>query len=234
MIKIGSMTRILLTIVILVTMQGLKAQTIQGLKEFYNEFKSSQFQQGNLFRGSEIEGSPHEKSDFILGVVVTKSNLNYENIPLRFNIYSDEMEFKSDDGTTLSLSPPDFIDFIVIGEEKYIYTPYAIGNKLLRGYFKVMAEGKACLLVKQNIKLKEAELPQAYKDAQPASFVRTPDDFYIRMEQREATRVSNKKELTGLLIDKTKEMDDFLKKNKTRFNRLEDMQKLVNYYNTLD
>ncbi len=228
------MKRILLVIIMLATMQGLKAQTIQGLKEFYNEFKSSQFQQGNLFRESQIEGSPHEKSDFVLGVVVTKSDLKYENIPLRFNIYNDEMEFKSDDGTTLSISPPEFIDFVMIGEEKYTYAPYAIGNKLLRGYFKVIAGGKASLLVKQNVKLKEAELPQAYKDAQPARFVSTPDDFYIRLEQHEAYPVSNRKELTGLLKDKAKEMDDFLKKNKTRFNRLEDMQKLVNYYNTLN
>jgi hypothetical protein len=37
-----------------------------------------------------------------------------------------------------------------------------------------------------------------------------------------------------MLEDKAKEIEDFLKKNKTRFNRLEDMQKLVNYYNTLN
>jgi hypothetical protein len=227
------MTRILLVIGMLVTIQGLQAQTIQGLQEFYKQFKSSQFQQGILFRETEIEGSPHEVSDFVLGVVVTKSDLKYENIPLRFNIYNDEMEFKSDEGTILSLSPPEFIDFIMIGEEKYIYAPYAIGNKILRGYFKVMAEGKVSLLVKQNINLKEAELPQAYKDAQPARFVRMTDDFYIRTEQSEAYPVSNKKELTGLLEDKAKEIEDYLKKNKTRFNRLEDMQKLVNYYNTL-
>jgi hypothetical protein len=228
------MTRIFLVIAMLVTIQGLKAQTIQGLQEFYKQFKSSQFQQGILFREAEIEGSPHENSDFVLGVVVTKSDQKYENIPLRYNIYNDEMEFKSDEGTILSLSPPEFIDSIIIGKEKYIYIPYAIGNKLLRGYFKVIAEGKASLLVKQNVNLKEAELPQAYKDAQPARFIRTPDDFYIRMEQLEAYPVSNKKELYGILEDKAKEMDDFLKKNKTRFNRLEDMQKLVNYYNSLN
>ena len=228
------MTRLLLVIGMLVTIQGLKAQTIQGLQEFYKQFKSSQFQQGILFQETEVEGSPHENSDFVLGVVVTKTDLKYENIPLRFNIYNNEMEFKSDEGTILSLTPPEFIDFIIIGEEKYIYAPYTIGNKLLRGYFKVIAEGKASLLVKQNVNLKEAELPQAYKDAQPARFVRMTDDFYIRMDQPEAFPASNKKDLSGLLKDKAIEIDDFLKKNKTRFNRLEDMQKLVNYYNTLN
>ncbi len=227
------MTRFLLIIGMLVTIQGLKAQTIQGLQEFYKHFKSSQFQQGILFREAEIDGSPHENSDFVLGVVVTKSDQKYENIPLRFNIYNDEMEFKSDEGTILALTPPEFIDFIIIGEEKYIYIPYAIGNKLLRGYFKVITEGKASLLVKQNINYKDAELPQAYKDAVPARFIRMQDDFYIRLGQLEAYHISNKKELTVILEDKAKEMDDFLKKNKTRFNRMDDMQKLVNYYNTL-
>jgi hypothetical protein len=228
------MTRIFLIIGMLVTIQGLKAQSIQGLQEFYKQFKSSQFQQGILFRETEIDGSPHENSDFVLGVVATKSDLKYENIPLRYNIYNDEIEFKSDEGTILALTPPEFIDYIMIAQEKYIYIPYAIGNKLLRGYFKVIAEGKASLLVKQNVNYKDAELPQAYKDAVPARFIRMQDDFYIRFEQLEAFRVANKKELTGVLKDKASEMDDFMKKHKTRFNKLEDMQKLVNYYNTLN
>jgi hypothetical protein len=207
--------------------------TIQNLQDFYKKFKTSQFEQGLINQTSEISGSPHEINDFIDGEVTTKSELKYVNVPLRFNIYANEMEFKTDDGTVLFLATPEIIDHIIIGENKYIYTPYAVGGRLLRGYFKIITGGKASLLVKQNITLRNAEPPQPYKDAQPAVFLKMQDEFYVRVAPAEAQKVSNKKELLAVLKDKSKELDDFQKKNKTRVNRLDDMVKLIEYYNSL-
>lgn len=229
------MKRYLLIVVFTSFSLSILAQsiTIQNLQDFYKKFKTSQFEQGIINQSSEISGSPHEINDFVDGEVITKSELKYVNVPLRFNIYANEMEFKTEDGTVLFLAAPETIDHIIIDENKYIYVPYTIGNRLFRGYFKVLTEGKAMLLVKQNITLRNAEPPQPYKDAQPAIFLKMQDEFYVRVAPAEAQKVSNKKELSTVLKDKVKELDDFQKKNKTRFNRLDDMVKLVEYYNSL-
>jgi hypothetical protein len=215
--------------------QGISAQNLSvlNLQDFYKKFKTSQFEQGLVNQTSEIEGSPHEIGNFIDGEVITKSDLKYINVPLRFNIYANEIEFKTEDGTIFFLASPEIIDHIIIGENKYIYAPYTVGSRLLRGYFKILIEGKANLLVKQNITLRNAEPPQPYKDAQPAMFLKMQDEFFVRIAPAEAFKVSNKKELLSVLADKGKELDDFQKKNKTKFNRLDDMVKLIGFYNSL-
>lgn len=229
------MKRFLFIAFIVCAFQGIYAQNlnIMNLQDFYKKFKTSQFEQGLINQTSEIEGSPHEIGDFIDGEVITKSELKYVNVPLRFNIYANEMEFKTEEGTVLFLATPEIIDYIIIGDNKYIYAPYAVGSRLLRGYFKILTEGKASLLVKQNVTLRNAEPPQPYKDAQPAMFLKMQDEFYVRIAPAEANKVSNKKELLSILKDKGKEIDDFQKKNRTRFNRSDDLVKLIEYFNSI-
>lgn len=206
----------------------------QSLVDFYRDFKTAQFTEGIGRPEKEIMGSPHENPEFILGIVETNTNVRYENIPLRFNIYSNEMEFKTEEGQILVFATPEVLEFIEMDGMKYVYSPYLIGNKLMRGYFKMIADGKASLLIKQNVSFKQAELPQAYKDAEPARFVRTSDDLYVRLAPEEAHRVTNKKELLNILKDKSKEVDTYLSKNKIRFNRSEDVKSVIDYYNSLE
>lgn len=215
---------------------AISAQNVmtQSLVDFYRDFKTAQFTEGIGRAEKGIMGSPHENPDFVLGIVETNTNVRYENIPLRFNIYSNEMEFKTEEGQILVFATPEVLEFIEMDGLRYIYTPYLIGNKLMRGYFKVITDGKASLLLKQNVSFKQAELPQAYKDAEPARFIRTSDDFYVRLAPGEAHRITNKKELLNILKDKNKEVDTYLSKNKIRFQRSEDLKSVIDYYNTLD
>jgi hypothetical protein len=227
------MKRYIIILMILFASANLNAQNLQTLQDFYKKFKTTQFQQGIINQQDEVEGSPHEKENFEIGTVITKSEIVYENVPLRFNIYSNDVEFKTEDGTIFFLASPEIIDHVLIGQDKYIYAPYALGNRMLRGYFKVLSEGKVSLLLKLNMNLKQAELPQAYKEAQPARFIRSMDEFFIRIPPSEAHKFTNKKELTSILNDKTTEIEGFIKKNKTRFNKQDEIKELVDYYNSL-
>jgi hypothetical protein len=212
------------------------AQSIQTLtlNDFYREFRSTQIQQGNLYKEGEFQGSPHEKNEFTDGLVVTRANQRYENIPLRFNIFSNEMEFRTGEGTVLFMAAPEIIDHIMIDNNKYVYSPYSIGNRMHRGYFKVLLEGKATLLLKQNIIFKPAEPPQAYKESQPAKFQKMSDDFFIKIEPSEAKKVSKTNELVSLLNDPKNSTAAFIKKNKIKVNRADDLVKTVEYFNSLE
>jgi hypothetical protein len=219
---------------LIIATHGVHAQTVLNLQEFYKQFHTAKFQQGIINPELAIEGSPHDKDAFIPGTVVAKSDIRYEQIPLRYNIYANEMEFKTEDGTVYYLAAPEIIEQIVIGEDTYIYCPYTFGNRLLRGYFRIATSGKANLLVKQNINLKDPEPAAPYKEAIPAKFVKLADEYFVRIGEAEAMKVSSRKELLSVLTDKSREIDAYLKKNKTRFNRLEDLIQLIDYYNRID
>jgi len=186
----------------------------------------------NLAEG-EIEGSPYLNETFAEGTVYTIQNDKYTGIPLRYNAYNDEIEFRNEKDEILALYPPESIDKVEIGNLKMEYIPYIFAKNTRNGYFELIAKGNASLFVKHEIVFKDAEEPGAYKEAAPARFVKNPDAYYIQINNEPAEVVSNKKSLLEILSDQYDEIDTFFKKNKIKTNNIDDLTKLVKYYNTL-
>jgi len=210
---------------------GAQSLTNMSLTEFYSEYRTVKLRDKNAT--SEIAGTPYENDDFVPGEIVTTNLQRYSGIPLRLNNYSNQMEFTNENGDIYDIGAPETIEFIKIGEEKYVYSPYASGNKVMKGYFKVLAEGDVILLQKKNVMLKPAELPQGYKDAVPATFVKNQDEFFIRILPAEAKQFDNRKQLAELLPSFSADLETFIKKNKTRFSKSSDLKELIDYYNSL-
>jgi hypothetical protein len=228
------MKRIFWMALCLMTTVTVKSQVVRDLNltDFYDQFRRTKYEHGEQY-DSSIEGSPYENKEFIPGDLVTITNEKFSGIPMQFNLYSNQVEFKNEDGDVMNFENPELIDHIIIGNDKFIYCPYAYGSRVLKGFFIVLVEGPARLLLKKNVILKQAEPPQAYKDAVPAKFVRNPDDFYIQILPAEAKIIDGKKDLQEVLPAYSPEMDDFIKKNKIRFNKPEDMKKLITFYNSI-
>jgi hypothetical protein len=101
-----------------------------------------------------------------------------------------------------------------------------------KGYFKIIKEGEATLLVKPKVVFQEATPPAPYKDAEPASFIRKSDEIFIKIGEREAQPVLNKKSLEEILSKKQKLIEGFLKENKIKYSNIRDIQKVVIFYNS--
>jgi hypothetical protein len=226
--------RIFLNILVLLSGTGLLQAQPTGytLGDFSKTFLGSQYGKISDVR-SEINGSPYENDLFVSGEVFTSMQLHYTGIPLRYNIYADQMEFKNPDGGIFEFSRPELIDSIVIGTSKYMYAAFMTGSKTQKGYFKVLTGGTPALLLKMNTILKPAESAALYKDAVPASFERTQNKFFLLFPLKEAVRFSDKKDFLKILNSFQAEMDQFIKKNKIRFNKQEDLVVLMNYYSSL-
>ncbi len=178
--------------------------------------------------GESIKGSPYENEEFTSGFLVTINNTKYENIPLRLNIYNNDIEYQAKNGEILALYNREIINHLMIGSSKYKYLPYPKGNRTYKTFFKVIEEGKASLLVRQRVIFREARPAADYKKPAPPTFKRQPDEYYIQLEDGLAQKVSGKKDLETILSPSVKA---FIKKNKIKATRLDDLQKLVHYYN---
>jgi hypothetical protein len=206
--------------------------TNMSLTDFYKEFKS--FNWGRMFdEKNEIQGSPYESNEFVPGEIITISKLHYTEIPLRFNIFNNQVEFKNPDGNILSIGFPEMIDSVLIGKDLYIYYPIKTLPKMQYSYLKVLTDKSPTLLQKLNVFLKEAEPAGAYKEAVLAKFERRPDDFYLVTFPGEAKKIDNKKDILENLSGKSSEIEEFIKKNKTKFNKAEDLVQLMEYYYSL-
>jgi hypothetical protein len=183
--------------------------------------------------GKEIEGSPYLNDEFTEGVVVTTSKIRYEGVPLRYNIYNDQIEIRSGDGQTVGLAVPEVVEKLEFGEYQLEYVPYMIARKVSRSFFVVEEEGYATLYSKPRIQFVEAKPAGAYQDPQPPRFVKRSDEYYIRLGREPAIPVFSKKDIETFFPDHKKEVESFIKKNNVRPNKPETLKELVQYYNSV-
>ncbi|MCG6187059.1 hypothetical protein [Maribellus maritimus] len=221
--------------VLLLFAEILNAQNILEVRQAVDLFNTSKMLRGDMTRTlteRDIEGSPFLEDEFIKGVVYTTSNTKYVDVPLRYNIYNDAIEFDTGSGVQ-ELAAPEIVDKVEFGSYTMVYVPYSITKKIRRGFFIVEEEGKASLLVKPEIAFVKATEPGAYKAAEPAKFDRKNDEYYIWIKKNEAKMISGKNDIVDVFPDNHEKIEAFIKKNKIKHRKPEDLKQLVQYYNSL-
>jgi len=95
---------------------------------------------------SDIEGSMYVRDSFIPGIVATDKDTFY-NLPMKYNIYEDVIEFQYKDQVHI-LEPAPKIKKIQIDQMTLIVEPYNFAGKIKAGFFTELAGGKIKLLLK--------------------------------------------------------------------------------------
>ena len=198
-------------------------------------FESNKLQSGDWekpLNESEIDGSPYLNDEFIVGSVFTVTKQQFADIPLRYNIYNDQIEFKSGDKIQ-ALAAPEIVERVKFGEYQIVYIPFSNLKKIRKGFFIVLEEGNASLYAKLEVEYRKSTEPGAYKEAEPAKFIKKNDQYYIKFGMEQAKKVGNKKELIEGFPNNKDKIEAFIKKNKIKTSKPETLKKLVQYYNSL-
>ncbi|WP_320112962.1 hypothetical protein [Draconibacterium orientale] len=225
-----------LFVTLLFSCTGLFAQNIYDIRNAIDFFESNRMQKGeyrHILTESDIEGSPYFNDEFIKGSIFTYQKIQYNDIPLRYNIYNDEMEFQTPNNQVLSIAAPEIVDKAVLGENTFSNIPYALGNKVKRAYFILLTEGKLSLYARPEVLYKKPKKAAAYSEPEPAKFEKRPDTYYLRLNQQAAVRIESKKDLQNFFTDHQNKMESFIKKNKIKPGKADKMMELVEYYNSL-
>ena len=202
----------------------------------YDEFVQLEHtnpQRGNFLTEADISGSPYLNKDYQEGYVLTEKLIRYENVPLRYNIYTDDIEFRNAKGQAMAIEFPGNIKEVKIGKAIFVHRLYAMDKKLHAGYFQLMNRGKAEGLIRYRVEFREAEPAAAYKDPQPPKFVRKPAEFYVSIGNKPAVQVYKTKDLIALLSNHKRELQVFAKKEKIKVRKENDLKRILNYYNSL-
>jgi hypothetical protein len=227
----------------LLFMLGLASFSFAQLMIDYEIRKAVDFYRTNKLIGgswndpltqNKIKGSPYLNNEFETGTVFTVQKLKYEDIPLRYNIYNDELEFKTPAGEILAMAAPETVEKALFGATQLIYLPYTESNKTKKGFFLVLLEGKASLYAKPGVMFKEPSAPAAYKDAEPAAFVKKTDEYYIRIGIEQAVLINSKKDLIAVFPDNQDKIESFIDKNKIKANKPEKLKEVVAFYNSIE
>ena len=222
--------------IMLLFVEFVSAQSNYELRQAMDLFKTNKLlREGNLglLTENDIKGSPYLEDDFIKGSVYTTSKTCYADVLLRYNIYNDQLEFKTDDNTVQALATPEIIEKVEFGKYKMVYIPFSVSKKIRRGFFIALEEGKSSLYKKPKIMFKQPTEPGPYKEAEPAKFEKGVDEYYIRVGNSQAKLAGKKNDLPEIFPDHEKQIETFIKKHKVKPNKPETLKELVHYYNSL-
>lgn len=188
---------------------------------------------GKTISENNIKGSPYLHDDFFYGSIYTVQKQHFADIPLRYNIYNDDLEFKTPEGNIQALATPEIVEKAIFGSTQLVYCPYVLNKKDKKGFFIVLEEGKVSLYAKPAVAFKEATTPGAYKEPEPPKFVKKSDEYYLRVGTNPAEIIGNKKELMAAFPDNQDQVKSYISKNKIKTNKPESLKELVKYYNSL-
>jgi hypothetical protein len=229
------MKYILLITAFLMSLSGF-AQNQYELSQAMDFFRTNKMINGeikNVLTEADIEGSPYMTDEFINGSVFTTSKIQYNDIPLRYNVYNDEMQFQSPDGNISAIAAPEVIEKVTFGEYTMEYIPFTNAKRIRRGFFVLLVDGNVKLYARPNVEYRPPVPPAPYKEPEPAKFLEKSDTYYIRIGLEAAQLIENKKDLEEIFPDHKKEVAAFIKKNKVNHRKEDRLKELVKYYNSL-
>ena len=179
------------------------------------------------FDYKDIEGSPYLNSEFTTGTFYMKDTLSFK-LPIRYNICADQMEYQSE-GVIYVVGSPQSLSRIVLGGSVFIYLPF-IGKG---GYFELVESGKCKLVQKMRVDFKPSEGSKPIVGLTKSRFDKYPDVFYLVLNQNQSFRIGNMNSVMNALSDQKIKIETFIKREKIKNTKKENLIKIAKYYNSL-
>jgi hypothetical protein len=202
---------------------------VPGSDALLDKLRLNKGMENNGVSYSSIEGNPFIFKDFEKAKLTLTSGEIYD-INVRFDIYSNIMQVLND-GLIYAIGYPEKIQSVDLGKMTVVYSEYQKQGE--GSYFILQADGKCKLLIKKNIRLQEAELPKPYQEGKPPRFIPKDDTYYLKLGNEIAVLIRGKGDILSILKDHKQEIERYMTDNKTNVKKIEDLNKLTVYYNSL-
>jgi hypothetical protein len=173
------------------------------------------------------EGSPYLNDNYIMTYVFGQ-NEKYTGVPMRYNVFSDVMEFE-DKGEHYILEPDPRMKKLEMGSQVFVVRKFKYLSKTEDGFLELLEAGKLSLMAKKLVNYRE----KIEIKGVPAKYAMIPDIFYTQLGGGETVKIGNLKTLIAGLPDKQAELTGFVKDEKISARDRTDLIKLVKYYNSL-
>ncbi|TZF96201.1 hypothetical protein FW781_12250 [Chryseobacterium panacisoli] len=195
-----------------------------GTQPIYYTLQSSS---GKVLNYDDILGTPYPNKIFAKAKI---SGTSDEQTQVRYNSYNDEIEFKKDD-QVLALPKSQNHARIEISSPKQTLVLLDTSDEL-SGYFYELVNGKNLLFKKIKTKFIDyIPAPNGYASDKPANFKTLDPVYYIKTDKGFIKKPKNSKEIIEQFPDKKDSLSTFFKSNKVKFDKEEDLIKLVTFLN---
>ena len=183
---------------------------------------------------SDIEGSPYLNKDLVLGQVIFENGDTTEYY-LRYDMYSDDIEYLINKSLYSVVNIP-ALDHIDLNGQRIVYQPFYKNGRQSKGYLVQLVTAQCSLYQKLQVKFEDAQPMQSmpFREATHAQFKSTPVKWYFTSE--DLTIKQFKPDNAGLKQVSAKhyaKLKDYIKANKLKIKKEDDLVTLFEYYNEL-
>jgi hypothetical protein len=206
--------------------------TMRNLEDFKSDMRFVGAPEVNGNRSSGLQGSYYLKDSFVPGEIDMDNGDVFTGIPLRFNVFLNEIEVKTADGHIFYLSNKEVVTRISIGDTVLVYSKYR-DDVESQGYLILLHQGKCQIFQKNTKYLKEGTPSNGIVPATAPSITDKPTVYLIGFQGVVPQLIRNKKELLQLFGEKNQAMDDFIRQQHLNIRKGQDLQKLAAYFESL-
>lgn len=179
------------------------------------------------YKYTDIDGSPYLKSDWSIGIVKTPNGKTYEIARVRYDAYKDELEY--DQAGKYFRLGPEIAEFSS-GDGTFRNGFPDIDNLNKRSFYQVLYDGKTKVLKKISIRI-VTEKP--YGSATEVKRFLKDEHLFLFKNNMMSKLKRDKKSILSLLENQTSELENFIKDQKLKLSKEEDILKLVEKYDSL-
>ena len=183
----------------------------------------------------EVSGTPFLNREWQLASVKLKSGKTYKNMHLKLNLLDHNFVFEGDAGQTMGFTEP--VESVIFDATMSHESPMVFRSGFKGGvvketdFLEVIADGSAQALKMTSIAVKEVK---DYGSAVTEKSYVTKSAYYINKKDKTLQTISlNKKDISKVLADHSKEVELFISENKLNFKKDEDLRSVMHYYNSL-
>jgi len=199
--------------------------------EKYIENKNGSVQQISTSKSQKIEGTSKLFEDWQKGTVKMTNGDLITVDSLNFDIYSNNILF-SYNGKEYYVSDNNKIEFFQFNNQKFINLR---NPSYPNSFFQILSDGETIKLLKlYKCSIVEGTPGNGIIDATNDKFT-IMSDYYIYTAEQGIMKFSpSKKRVLDIMSDYRKEVESFIKKNRIKFRREDDLVKLFNYLSSLN
>lgn len=213
-----------------------KSVTLTGKDRFSTELTITDVY-GRPFKNnySDVKGSPNFIDDWLSSSVKLANDARAEELRARLDLVSQELHFRSADNEdwifhTQFIKEVEFTDSVTGNHYKFRAGLPAIDNQKENNFYLVLSEGPVSLLksIRKIISVNKDDI-----SGEVEKKFETYEDYYL-FSSNSIRRLKREKDfVVKVLSDKKADVDAFIKTNPLNFKNVNDILRLVNYYNSL-
>ena len=167
--------------------------------------------------------------NWLPGEIVLRDSSVFSDRLLRYNIYTRQMEFVYK-GDTMAIANKDEVRDLKIGNRQFTFASFFYNDKPEKDWLEVLVDDDYCLYLYRRIVYRYVEnLDESNRETD--RFFMT-EKYYVRDKGGKIKELpSTKRQVVQCLSEKNPEIESYMKRNKLKLTKEEDLIKLVEFCN---